>query len=130
MIRTLSLAVVLATALALPALAEDTTIKVPATTTEAAPAQKAVGVSLTAEEAKTWLNKAVYSSDGKNIGEVAALQRDADNKVTGMHANIGGLFGIGQTRVELKAAQFTLQGDRVVLDLTAAQAKELPKVQI
>ena len=46
-----------------------------------------------------------------------------------MHADIGGFLGLGQTRVKLAPAQFKLQGDRVVLDLTAAQANDLPKVQ-
>jgi hypothetical protein len=46
-----------------------------------------------------------------------------------MQADIGGFLGLGETRVRLTPAQFKLQGDRAVLDLTAAQAKDLPKVQ-
>ena len=88
------------------------------------------GVTLTDQEAKSWIDKPVYSSDGKNIGEVVDFQRDAEKNVIGMHADIGGLFGFGQTRVNLTHAHYTLQSDRVVLDLTAAQAKELPKAQI
>jgi hypothetical protein len=130
MIRTLSLAALLASTIVFSAAAADTNITVPATTSQTAAAPTTGGMSLTADEAKTWVNKAVYSSDGKAIGKVADIQRDADNKVTGMHANIGGLWGFGQTRVELKAAQFTLHDDRILLNLTAAQAKELPKAQI
>ena len=63
------------------------------------------------------------------MGEVAAFQRSGDNSVTEMHADIGGFLGIGETRVRLTPAQFKLQGDRVLLDLTAAQAKDLPTVQ-
>ena len=95
------------------------------------PAQPvSASISLTDQVAKTWIDKPVYSSDGKNIGEVVVFQRDADNKVTGMHIDIGGFLGMGQTRVSVAPRQFKLQGDRVVLDLTAEQSKVLPKVQI
>jgi hypothetical protein len=86
-------------------------------------------LTLTDEDSKIWTNKPIYSSDGKNVGEVAAFQRDADNNVIGMHADIGGIFGMGETRVNVAPSQFKLYGDRILLDLTAAQAKELPKVQ-
>lgn len=87
-------------------------------------------ISLTEQEAQTWIDKPVFSSDGEQVGEVVALQRDPDNKVTGLHADIGGFLGLGETRVNLMPAQFKLQGDRVELNLTAEQAKSLPKVQI
>lgn len=160
MMRTLSIATVLAAAFALPAMAEDTNTKIepgigptstmtdaappmrqgdaelrsdskssPGATTAAAPAESDASISLTVQEGMTWINKPVYSSDGKEIGEVVAFQRDADNKVIGMHADIGGFLGLGETRVNLTPAQFKLQGDRVVLSLTAEQAKELPAVK-
>jgi hypothetical protein len=59
-----------------------------------------------------------------------SFQRDGNNKVIGMRADIGGYFGFGQSRVNLTPAQFKLQGDRVELDLTAAEAKALPVVHI
>lgn len=46
-----------------------------------------------------------------------------------MHADIGGLLGMGETRVSVTPAQFKLQTDRVVLTLTEEQAKALPKVK-
>ena len=44
---------------------------------------------------------------------------------------IGGpeVLGMGETRVRLMPGQFKLQGDRAVLDVTAEEAKSLPKVQ-
>jgi hypothetical protein len=98
------------------------------TTAVRAPVPQGTSVALSEQEAKTWIDKPVYSSDGKNIGEVVDFQRDADKKVVGMHADIGGIFGLWQTRVNLTSTQFKLQTDRIILDLTAAQAKELPKV--
>jgi hypothetical protein len=85
-------------------------------------------LTLTDVQAKEWVNKVVYSSDGKNVGEVAAFARDASGKVGEMHADIGGFLGLGETRVRLMPAQFTLNSDRVTLMLTADQAKNLPKV--
>ena len=97
------------------------------TSAVASPVPPNASLLLSEQEAKTWIDKPVYSSDGKNIGEVVDFQRDAEKKVIGMHADIGGFFGFGQTRVNLKSTQFKLQTDRIILDLTAAQAKELPK---
>ena len=85
-------------------------------------------LTLTEEQALGWVNKNVYSSDGKNLGEVAAFARDGSGKVTEMHADVGGFLGIGETRVRLMPSQFTLGTDRVVLSLTSEQAKTLPKV--
>ena len=98
------------------------------------PASKSVpsesqALTLTDEKAKAWIDKAVYSSDGKNVGEVAAFERDASGKVTQMHIDIGGFLGLGQTRVRLMPSEFKLVTDRAILSLTAEQAKTLPIVQ-
>lgn len=159
MIRTLSLAAVLATALTLSAMGEDakTTINPgtapttvvgdqvpqmkgdgaaasqpvaksnPAATAPPNVAPQNVTISLSEQEGKSWITRPVYSSDGKNIGKVADFQRNADNAIIGMHADIGGFWGLGRTQVTLTTSQFKLQGDRVLIDLTAAAAKELPK---
>ena len=129
MIRKLTLATAIAAALALPAIAEDVQAPVAATSAASAQsAQSAAGLSLTSKEAEAWIGKPVYSSDGRKLGEVAAFQRAADNKVTEMYADIGGFLGLGEHRIIVAPAQISLQTDRVVLDLTAAQAKELPKI--
>lgn len=85
-------------------------------------------VTLTEAESKAWIDKAVYSSDGKNIGEVAAFAHDGSGKVTELHADIGGFLGLGETRVRLTPSEFKLEGDRVVLNVTSEMAKSLPKV--
>jgi hypothetical protein len=84
--------------------------------------------TLTEQQAKSWIDKPVYSSDGKKIGEIVEFRRGADNVVQEMHADIGGLFGMGETRVKVMPQQFKLQNDRAVLNVTEAQAKDLPKV--
>jgi hypothetical protein len=80
-------------------------------------------------QAKGWIDKVVYDSDGKKFGEVAAFARDGSGKVTEMHADIGGFLGMGQTRVRVMPSQFKLTDDRAVLSITAEQAKALPKVE-
>jgi hypothetical protein len=85
--------------------------------------------TMTDAEAKTWIDKAVYSSDEKNVGDVAAIQRDPSGKVTSIQADVGGFLGLGATRVKIMPSQFKLAGDRIVLDLTSDQVKQLPKVE-
>ena len=86
------------------------------------------GLVLTEAQANAWIKKAVYSSDGKNVGEVTALKRDATGKVSELQAGIGGFIGIGETQVRVMSAQFKLANDRVVLSLTADQVKTLPAI--
>lgn len=128
MIRTLSLAAVLAAAIALPAAAQTPPAQSPSASPPAVAAPMGVPLKLTADQAKSWIDKAVYSSDDKKVGEVAAFARGADDMVTEMHADIGGFLGLGETRVKLVPAQFKLQGDRAILSVTAEQAKTLPKI--
>ena len=85
---------------------------------------------LTEDQAKALIGATVVSSDDSNVGDVAAIQRSADGKVTELHADIGGFLGIGQTRVRVMPSEFTVAADnRILLKLTAEQAKELPKIE-
>jgi hypothetical protein len=85
-------------------------------------------MTLTDAQAKSWVGKPVYSSDGKQIGDVVSFERGVENAVTELRADIGGFLGFGKTRVKLTPQQFKLQTDRVVLSLTQQQAEHLPKV--
>jgi hypothetical protein len=129
MFRTFTLAALLATAVALPASAQDAVIKTPTAGESITTIAKDTSITLNAAQAKSWVNKPIYSSDDKNIGEVAAFARGSDDKVSEMHADIGGFLGLGETRVKLTPAQFKLAGDRVTIEMTAAQAKDLPRVK-
>lgn len=151
MIRKLSLATAFLSAFALPAAAADrgsapaasdkpaavavpspvdkdvSEITKPAATVEG-PVDGVDSIMLTAAQGNAWIDKSVYSSDGQNLGEVVSFQRNGNNRVIGLQADIGGFLGMGETRIAVKSSQFTLEGDRVVLGLTAAQAKDLPKI--
>lgn len=115
MMRTLVISALLATATAYPAIAQDTAVTSPLSTTAE---RNAPSLMLTEEQTKVWIDKTVYSSNGIRIGGVGAIARGTDNAVTEMHADIGGYLGIGETRIRLAQAQFKLQDDRVTLSVT------------
>jgi hypothetical protein len=97
----------------------------PGATTTMAPSDK---VKLTDEQARVWLRKPIYSSDGKSIGQVAAFTRDSSGNITELHADIGGFLGLGASHVRMMPGQFSMGTDRINTSLTAEQAKALPKV--
>ena len=86
------------------------------------------GLVLSEAQANAWIKKAVFSSDGKKVGEVTALKCDATGKVAELQAGIGGFLGMGETQVRVMPSQFKLENDRVVLSLTAEEVKALPKI--
>ncbi len=100
----------------------------PSASPSAAAAATSDGVIMTEAEAKNWVNKVVYSSDNKNLGEIAAVARDNSGKVSEIHLDIGGFLGIGETRVRAMPSEFKFLADRVMLNITAEQAKELPRL--
>jgi hypothetical protein len=68
-----------------------------------------------------WVGRAVYSSDDKDLGEVAKLNG------SDIYVDIGGFLGIGETRALIKADQILdVRDDRIVLKLSEAEAKKLP----
>jgi predicted component of type VI protein secretion system len=83
---------------------------------------------MTDDQAKAMKNKVVWSSDEKNVGEVAEIVRDSDGRVKELHADIGGFLGFGETRVRIAPDEFKILDDRIVLTRTQAQVKTLPKV--
>ncbi len=95
----------------------------------AAPAvAKGPDQSLSPQDAQGWVGKPVYSNDGKELGKVTRLESGPENKATQLYTDIGGVTGSGRHQVILPATRFSLESDRVVLDMTAAQATKLPKM--
>jgi hypothetical protein len=86
-------------------------------------------VLLTDAEAKAWIDKVIFSSDGKNVGEVAAFARDSKGNISEMHADVGGFLGLGETRVRILPSEFKLAKDRVVLNFAADKIKTLPHLE-
>ena len=114
------------TAPATPPAKTETTPMAP-TTRPAAPVQ--VAPTMTEAEAKELIDANVISSDKKNVGEVAAIQRDSSGKVIELHADVGGFLGMGETRVRLMPSQFTVSNKQINLTLTSEQVSALPKIE-
>lgn len=110
-----------------PAQIETTPATPTAPSARPAPAQHAP--TMTEAEAKELIDANVISSDKKNVGEVAAIQRDSSGKVTELHADTGGFLGFGKTRVRVMPSQFTVSNKQIVLTLTAEQVNALPKIE-
>jgi hypothetical protein len=116
-----------------PPAPRDPAMNAPTTTTPATPSVTPPSTmgdikTLSEDQAKAWIDKPVYSMDGKNVGEVATLVRDSSGKVTGLHADIGGFLGMGETRVRVMPDKFMHGTDRVNLSLSQEELKAMPKV--
>jgi hypothetical protein len=74
---------------------------------------------------QTWIGRAVHSSDGKYLGDVAALNEDDQHE---FYVDLGGFLALGETRIIVISSDQLLQvdGDRIVLRLTELQARSLP----
>lgn len=101
----------------------------PATAPSVRPEPVQTAPVLSEAEAKELIDATVMSSDGKNIGEVAAIQRDSEGRVTELHADIGGFLGMGETRVRIVPSQFAISNKQVRLTMTGEQVDALPKIE-
>ena len=82
---------------------------------------------MTQAQAERWVGKTLYSSDGKNLGDIASIERTGD-KVTEVRADIGGFLGFGETRIRLMPNQVKFAGDSATTTLSQAEAKALPGI--
>ena len=56
------------------------------------------------------------------------LDSSAENKATQLYTDIGSTSCPGKHQVILPATRFSLENDRIVIDMTAAQASKMPKM--
>ncbi len=80
------------------------------------------------QDFKQWVGLSVESLDGQTVGKVANVLPATGSVLEEVHADIGGFFGIGETRVKLMPAQLTKQDDKVVVSLTKEEILKLPKI--
>jgi hypothetical protein len=72
-----------------------------------------------------WVGRYVYSSDGKDLGKIAAVKSNGSSSE--LLFDMGGFLGIGATRKSVTADQVQdAQKDRIVLRLSEAEAENLP----
>jgi hypothetical protein len=83
---------------------------------------------VTADDAKNWMGRPVYSSDNKKIGEIIEIKRDPDNKVTEAYIDTGTFLGIGGTRYRVTSDQIQeVKPDGLVLTLRESEVKSVPQ---
>ncbi len=71
----------------------------------------------------------VFSSDGKDVGQVVEAVRGPDGKIRSVQIQIGRLLGIGDKVVGIDADRLQELGDRIRLELGADQVRSLPEAK-
>jgi sporulation protein YlmC with PRC-barrel domain len=71
----------------------------------------------------------VFSSDGKDVGQVVEAMRGPDGKIQSVQIQIGRLLGIGDKVVSIDAGKLQEIGDRIRLRLNADQVPSQPEVK-
>ena len=89
------------------------------------PSARAGSSSGTSLADQRWLGRAVHSSDGKYLGDVAALNEDDQHE---FYVDLGGFLALGETRIIRISSDQLLEvdDDRIVLRLTEPEARSLP----
>lgn len=68
----------------------------------------------------------VYDSAGEAIGEVERVETLPNGDIDSLIVSQGGILGDGAKKVSVDGDNITVEGDRVMLDLTGSQVSELP----
>jgi sporulation protein YlmC with PRC-barrel domain len=71
----------------------------------------------------------VFSSDGKDVGQVVEAVRGPDGKIQSVQIQIGRLLGIGDKVVAVDAGSLQEIGDRIRLKLNADQVRSQPEAK-
>ena len=76
---------------------------------------------------QTWVGRYLYSSDGKDIGKIAAVKKTG--AASDIFFDMGGFLGLGATRKHVTSDQVQdVKSDRIVVRLSEADAQNLPAV--
>jgi sporulation protein YlmC with PRC-barrel domain len=71
----------------------------------------------------------VFSSEGKDVGQVVEAVRGPDGKIQSVQIQIGRLLGIGDKVVAIDAGNLQEIGDRIRLKLNADQVRSQPEAK-
>jgi sporulation protein YlmC with PRC-barrel domain len=71
----------------------------------------------------------VYSSDGKDVGQVVEAVRGPDGKIQSVQIQIGRLLGIGDKVVSIDADKLQEMRDRIALKLNTDQVRSQPEAK-
>lgn len=74
-----------------------------------------------------WVGRAVYSSDGAYLGDVAALNEDDHSEI---YVSIAGFLALGETTILILARELQhVRDDGIVVRLTEAEVRRLPPAE-
>lgn len=103
---------------------------------EAVPPMKSTDAPSTGKSTQTgalvpdesWIGRSVYSSDGKELGKVASVEKSGDQSE--LKVDMGGFLGLGATPTLIQTNQIQeVTDERIVLSLTESQANNLPAAE-
>jgi sporulation protein YlmC with PRC-barrel domain len=77
-------------------------------------------------QAAEWTGLSVYGSDDQEIGEVAEVQMGSDGQPQSLTVKTGQALGLGERTVEIESDKFQKSGNRIILQMTSDEVKELP----
>ena len=72
----------------------------------------------------------VFSSDGKNLGQVAQVERGPDGKIQSVQIQIGRLLGIGEKTITIDGSKLEQLQDRIRLMMSSDQVRSLPEQKV
>jgi sporulation protein YlmC with PRC-barrel domain len=122
MLKELALSTSLAALLlATPAWSQTSTYQTTQTT------QTQQNATLQPNEARSLVDKPVYGSDGKKIGEINNVLIGKDGRARAAVIDFGGFLGVGEKKVAVDWKQLNISGDRIVVGMTKDQAKAAPE---
>lgn len=82
-----------------------------------------------AKEMDKFIGKDVYGADGKEVGELSNVLLDPNGRVRAGVIEFGGFLGIGEHKAAVPWEKLTVQGDRLLVNLTKDQVKAMPRWQ-
>jgi sporulation protein YlmC with PRC-barrel domain len=99
----------------------------PAPAAGSAAVAPAAGTFPVAKDIEKFIGKDVYGTNGNEVGELNNLLIDPDGRVRAALIEFGGFLGIGEHRIAVPWDQMSVQGNRLVVNMTEAQVKALPR---
>jgi hypothetical protein len=67
-----------------------------------------------------------FSSDGKNLGQIAQVERGSDGKIQSVQIQVGRLLGLGEKTVTIDGAKLEQLADRIKVMMNSDQIRTLP----
>ena len=71
----------------------------------------------------------VFSSDGKNLGQVVQVERGPDGKIQSVQIQVGRLLGIGEKTIAIDGSKLEQLQDRIRLMMNSDQVRALPEAK-